>query len=233
MNRRSGNCRPQDSPSFTDRATDFWRETHYGFTRHSGHFFGHTTSGGFTASLRVRGRYESLYDQAGLMVLVDDEHWIKAGVELSDGEAMLSSVLTAGQSDWATGAFPGDPSDFWMRATVDTLLRLRYPRMDAAGRSSVCARSRGRRTMSSVRCAARRSGQGLSVLFSDFTVGLPDKKTFTTLRNRPGTLDHYALAEFPRQFHRSLRRLQPPKRCRARTMIRRIWAGRAYEWRHG
>ena len=103
----------------TDRATDFWSKTHYGFTRHSGHLFGYTTTGGFTASLRVRGKYESLYDQAGLMVLIDDETWIKAGVEISDGEAMLSSVLTVGYSDWATGAFPGDASDFRLRMTVD------------------------------------------------------------------------------------------------------------------
>ena len=109
----------------TDRATDFWSKTHYGFTRHSGHLFGYTTTGGFTASLRVRGKYESLYDQAGLMVLIDDENWIKAGVEISDGEAMLSSVLTVGCSDWATGAFPGDASDFWLRVTVDnSVLRL-------------------------------------------------------------------------------------------------------------
>ncbi|WP_416366141.1 DUF1349 domain-containing protein [Sphingomonas aerolata] len=27
----------------TDRATDFWRETHYGFTRDSGHFLGFAT----------------------------------------------------------------------------------------------------------------------------------------------------------------------------------------------
>jgi len=35
----------------TDQATDFWRETHYGFTRHSGHLFGYQTSGDFTATL--------------------------------------------------------------------------------------------------------------------------------------------------------------------------------------
>ena len=85
----------------TDRATDFWRETHYGFTRHSGHLFGYQTSGDFTATLRVRARFEALYDQAGLMVHLDEENWVKAGVEFSDGEATLSSVLTVGQSDWA------------------------------------------------------------------------------------------------------------------------------------
>ena len=109
----------------TDRATDFWRKTHYGFTRHSGHLFGHSTSGNFTASVRVRADYKSLYDQAGLMVLVDDENWVKAGVEMSDGETMLSSVVTVGCSDWATGVFCGNASDFWIRATVnDDVLRI-------------------------------------------------------------------------------------------------------------
>lgn len=102
----------------TDAATDFWRQTHYGFTRHSGHFFARTTAGGFTAQLRVRARYEALYDQAGIMVRVDEATWMKAGVELSDGEALLGSVLTREQSDWATGRFGGDPGDFHMRVTV-------------------------------------------------------------------------------------------------------------------
>ena len=56
----------------TDAKTDFWRETHYGFTRDSGHFFGREVRGEFTASLRVRARYETLYDQAGIMVRLDE-----------------------------------------------------------------------------------------------------------------------------------------------------------------
>jgi uncharacterized protein len=102
----------------TDSKTDFWRETHYGFVRHNGHCFGYRTSGDFTATIRVRGRYRELYDQAGMMVLLDEQTWIKAGIEYSDGRAALSSVLTIGKSDWATAAFAGDPGDFWVRATM-------------------------------------------------------------------------------------------------------------------
>lgn len=101
-----------------DKGTDFWRETHYGFTRDSGHFFGFPTADAFTAQLRIRGQYEKLYDQAGIMVRVDECRWVKAGIELSDGRAMLSSVLTDGKSDWATGLYEHDAKDFWMRATV-------------------------------------------------------------------------------------------------------------------
>jgi uncharacterized protein len=102
----------------TDKATDFWRETHYGFTRDSGHFLGVRTGASFTAQLRIEAAYEQLYDQAGIMVRVDNKRWVKAGIEMSDGRAMLSSVLTNGKSDWATGPYEHDARSFWMRATV-------------------------------------------------------------------------------------------------------------------
>lgn len=102
----------------TDNATDFWQRTHYGFARDSGHFLGVRTQGDFTAQLRVRARFSALYDQAGIMVRVDERRWVKAGIEWSDGQAMLGSVLTDGLSDWATSAYGGDASDFWIRATV-------------------------------------------------------------------------------------------------------------------
>ena len=37
----------------TDNATDFWRETHYGFIRDNGHFLGFEAGDAFTAELRV------------------------------------------------------------------------------------------------------------------------------------------------------------------------------------
>jgi uncharacterized protein len=109
----------------TDTGTDFWRETHYGFKRDSGHFFGVETEGDFSAQLRVEASYEALYDQAGIMVRLDEERWVKAGIELSDGRPMLSSVLTETRSDWATAPFEHDARSFWMRATVrEGVLRL-------------------------------------------------------------------------------------------------------------
>ena len=78
----------------TDRSTDFWRETYYGVTRDTGHFFGFETAGDFTAEMRIQAQYRELYDQAGLMVRLSDDEWVKAGIELSDGKPMASSVLT-------------------------------------------------------------------------------------------------------------------------------------------
>ncbi|NOG68968.1 DUF1349 domain-containing protein [Roseicella sp. DB1501] len=109
----------------TDHGGDFWRETHYGFTRDSGHFLGIPAPAAFTATLRVQARYEQLYDQVGLMLRRDAATWLKAGVEWSDGEALLGSVLTLGRSDWATGPCRGDPTDVWLRLTLSAgVLRL-------------------------------------------------------------------------------------------------------------
>jgi len=109
----------------TDKATDFWRETHYGFNRDSGHFLGFPTAEAFTAELRVQGDFQALYDQAGLMVRIDARRWVKAGIEFSDGRAMLASVLTDGRSDWATAPYEHDAREFWVRATVaNGVLRL-------------------------------------------------------------------------------------------------------------
>src|ERR1043166_99071 len=44
-------------------------------------FFQFPAAGDFTAELRVAARYEALYDQAGLMVRIDEANWVKAGVE--------------------------------------------------------------------------------------------------------------------------------------------------------
>lgn len=103
----------------TDANTDFWRTTSYGFIRDSGHFFGTPVDGDFTAQLHVSAQYASLYDQAGLMVRIDEKNWIKCGVEFSDGQLLLSSVLTQDKSDWAVSIAPPMPHGFWLRVTVE------------------------------------------------------------------------------------------------------------------
>ena len=46
------------------------------------------------------------FDQAGLFVRLDSEHWIKAGIEVVDGAPRLSCVVTNGHSDWSTQPWP-------------------------------------------------------------------------------------------------------------------------------
>ena len=95
--------------------TDFWRVTHYGFIRHSGHFFYDTIARNFVAEVTIRGQYRDLYDQAGLMVRADDHHWIKAGIEYVNGVQNLSAVVTHDYSDWSRMALPNAPEALRLR----------------------------------------------------------------------------------------------------------------------
>jgi Uncharacterized conserved protein len=85
----------------TGNRTDFWRGTFYDFWRDSGHFGYVTVDGDFSAEVTIAGRYEALYDQAGLMIRLSESNWIKAGTEFSDGQLCLSVVVTNDNSDWS------------------------------------------------------------------------------------------------------------------------------------
>jgi regulation of enolase protein 1 (concanavalin A-like superfamily) len=82
--------------------TDFWQVTHYGFARDSGHFAHVPRDGEFALSTRFRADFREQYDQAGLMVRVDAETWLKCGIEHVDGADRMSVVATrGGRSDWS------------------------------------------------------------------------------------------------------------------------------------
>lgn len=95
--------------------TDFWQKTHYNFTPDNGHFYYETVSGDFTASVKVVGVYTALYDQAGLMIRTDAEHWIKTGIEYLDGVQHASAVVTRVYSDWSVVALPANPAALWLK----------------------------------------------------------------------------------------------------------------------
>ncbi len=156
----------------TDKKTDFWRKTHYGFNRDSGHMLGIPATGDFTARVRVQGEFRSLYDQAGLMLRIDADRWIKTGVEFTDGERFLSTVVTNGASDWSVSQPFDNLEDFTIRITL------------REGAARIQASSDGR-TWPLLRLAAFPSGEkymvgpmactperaGLKVQFSEFSLG--------------------------------------------------------------
>jgi regulation of enolase protein 1 (concanavalin A-like superfamily) len=82
--------------------TDFWRKTFYGYVTDNGHLFSVPVFGEFIFQARVSGKYAALYDQAGLMVRLDDKHWMKCGSELVEGKRWASVVFTHEFSDWST-----------------------------------------------------------------------------------------------------------------------------------
>ena len=93
----------------TGRDTDWWNTTFYGFRHLSGHMLGAPADGDFTLELTVAAPYERQYDQAGAMVYVDENHWMKCGVEYTEDSRKFSAVVTNGdQSDWAVRPLGGE-----------------------------------------------------------------------------------------------------------------------------
>lgn len=84
-----------------DPNTDFWRTTHYGYDRDSGHVLAREMNGDFRLRTRFAGAYTHQYDQAGAMVRIDAANWIKTGIEYVDGRQHASVVVTRDRSDWS------------------------------------------------------------------------------------------------------------------------------------
>lgn len=84
----------------TNPDTDFWVTTHYGFVRDTGHALLRPVPAHFRLRVTVDGRYQDQYDQAGLLLRLDDKNWIKTGIEYVDGHQQISAVVTRDVSDW-------------------------------------------------------------------------------------------------------------------------------------
>lgn len=96
----------------TGHETDYWNNTFYGFRHDNGHFLGTPVSGDFSLELTFSANYQRLYDQAGAMLWVDGNNWLKCGTEFTDGALHFSVVVTRDdQSDWSVMALPGSPSE--------------------------------------------------------------------------------------------------------------------------
>ncbi|MBY4610987.1 DUF1349 domain-containing protein [Rhizobium sp. 9T] len=156
----------------TGEKTDFWRETYYGFTRDSGHFLAFPTADSFTAQIRVQGEFRTLYDQAGLMVRLDENRWVKTGVEFTDGEALLSTVVTNSKSDWSVSQPFKELEDFRIRVTVaNGALRIQASRDGSFWPLLRLAPfpAAGQYEVGPTACTPERSG--LPVRFSEFAIG--------------------------------------------------------------
>ena len=81
--------------------TDYWRISHYGFTVDDAPFLYTVRGGEFEVKVKISGDYKTRFDQSGLMLRIDRENYIKAGIEFVDGKYNLSTVVTHHTSDWS------------------------------------------------------------------------------------------------------------------------------------
>jgi uncharacterized protein len=92
----------------TRAGSDFWQRTHYGFQRDDGHALLHEVAGDFRLETEVSFRPLHRYDQAGLLVRLSADCWLKTSIEFElEAPSRLGSVVTNhGWSDWATQDVP-------------------------------------------------------------------------------------------------------------------------------
>jgi uncharacterized protein len=100
----------QDGAHLTVRTaggSDFWRRTGYGFVRDTGHALLTPLPDGTAVEVTFEAGLPGLFDQAGVLVRVDERTWVKAGVETTDGVPHLGAVVTREFSDWSMAPVPG------------------------------------------------------------------------------------------------------------------------------
>jgi hypothetical protein len=86
--------------------SDFWRTTSYGYVTDTGHALLTPLAADTAVEVTFLATFDALYDQAGVLVRVDPDSWVKAGVEMSDGALQLGAVVTNGLSDWSQSPVP-------------------------------------------------------------------------------------------------------------------------------
>ncbi len=159
----------------TGENTDFWRETFYGFIRDSGHAWLQPVSGDFSASVTIRGDYRALYDQAGIMLRIDETRWIKAGIEFTDGLMHFSVVVTRGVSDWSVIPLPDAAPDWpvFVRLTRHgDAVRVQFHLGDGAWQMArLCPFPADEAMIGVTACSPERSG--FEARFVDFSIGAP------------------------------------------------------------
>ncbi|GAB4432071.1 MAG: DUF1349 domain-containing protein [Anaerolineae bacterium] len=100
----------------TEPNTDFWQRSYYGFRHDNAPALLFIAAGNFTFTVKVSFRYQTLFDQCGVVAYLDSDNWVKASVEYeSEAVSKLGSVVTnLGHSDWATTDTP-TPGHIWYR----------------------------------------------------------------------------------------------------------------------
>ncbi|MCH5230109.1 MAG: DUF1349 domain-containing protein [Muribaculaceae bacterium] len=157
--------------------SDYWRISHYGFTVDDAPFYYAEYGGEFEAKVKIIGDYKVRFDQAGMMIRIDHENYIKTGIEFVEGKYNLSTVVTHHTSDWSVITLDQPVKELWIKAVrrLDAI-EIFYSFDDKEYKMMRNAWMEQNRPVKIGMFAACPDGEGFKVTFSDFKVThLPDK----------------------------------------------------------
>lgn len=86
--------------------SDAWRHTSYGFVHDDAHGLLAPFGARDAVEVDFHLDYTEQFDQAGVLLRVSAEEWVKTGVEVSDGVPQVGAVVTHGTSDWSVAPVP-------------------------------------------------------------------------------------------------------------------------------
>lgn len=164
--------------------SDYWRISHYGFTVDDAPFYYAEYGGEFEAKVKVSGDYKVRFDQAGMMIRLDHENYIKTGIEFVDGKYNLSTVVTHTTSDWSVIELDRPVDFIWIKAVrrLDAI-EIFYSFDDKEYKMMRNAWIAANHPVKIGMFAACPDGDGFKARFSDFRVThLPDKVRTDWLR---------------------------------------------------
>lgn len=102
----------------TQPNTDLWQNTYYNFQHDNAPFVQIKISEKyFSFTVKVKYFSKRRFDQAGIILYLDSENWLKASVEYeNENFQRLGSVVTNnGFSDWATVDIPSEVKEMYYR----------------------------------------------------------------------------------------------------------------------
>jgi regulation of enolase protein 1 (concanavalin A-like superfamily) len=169
--------------SVTPRS-DYWRETHYGFTVDDGPFYYCIRGGEFEVKVKIMGEYQTRFDQMGLMLRIDEKHWIKTGIEYVDGNYNFSTVVTDIKSSWSVIQLEGKPKAIWIKAKRrGDAVEIFYSLDGEKYRMSNLSYLKENVPVMVGMMAASPDGDGFKAIFEDFKIEhLPDLKRLRWLK---------------------------------------------------
>ena len=165
--------------------SDYWRKTHYGFTVDDGPFYYEVRGGEFEVSVKITGEYKIRYDQMGLMLRINEKHWIKTGIEYVDGVYNFSTVVTNDYSSWSVVALKEKPNSIWIKAIRKIDAVEIFYSLDGENyiMSNLAYFPEYKPAMVGM-MAASPDGQGFKAIFEEFKIKhLPDERRLEWLDN--------------------------------------------------
>lgn len=165
--------------------SDYWRISHYGFTVDDAPFLYTTRGGEFEVKVMISGEYKERFDQAGLMIRIDKENYIKTGIEFVDGKYNLSTVVTHTTSDWSVIELDKPVEFVWIKAVrrLDAV-EIFYSFDDKHYTMMRNCWLQDNTPVMVGMMAACPDGKGFKATFSDFKIKhLPDQRRMEWLKN--------------------------------------------------